>query len=72
MVGQGDTLSFDHDIHDPSGKGKWYSIKEYSTLNCMDQNITLKQELPTSDIESPFEILKPNVRTNPLTLIMKQ
>ncbi|KAK4006511.1 hypothetical protein OUZ56_011665 [Daphnia magna] len=38
----------------PRGEGKWYAIKEYQTLNCIAEQITLRQEKPASPIESPF------------------
>ncbi|KZS05673.1 Uncharacterized protein APZ42_031086 [Daphnia magna] len=42
----------------PTGEGKWYAIKEYHALNCLAEEITLKQETPESLVESPFGILK--------------
>ncbi|KAK4045615.1 hypothetical protein OUZ56_033302 [Daphnia magna] len=41
----------------PTGEGKWYAIKEYQTLNCIAEQITLRQEKPDSPIESPFGLL---------------
>ncbi|KAK4015088.1 hypothetical protein OUZ56_030078 [Daphnia magna] len=41
----------------PTGEGKWYAIKEYQTLNCIAEKITLRQERPDSPIESPFGLL---------------
>ncbi|KAK4015065.1 hypothetical protein OUZ56_030055 [Daphnia magna] len=41
----------------PTGEGKWYAIKEYQTLNCVAEQITLRQEKPDSPIESPFGLL---------------
>ncbi|KZR97246.1 Uncharacterized protein APZ42_007987, partial [Daphnia magna] len=35
----------------------WYAIKEYQTLNCIAEQITLRQEIPDSPIESPFGLL---------------
>ncbi|KZS19919.1 Uncharacterized protein APZ42_013526 [Daphnia magna] len=47
-------LSF---IATPTGEGKWYAIKEYQTLNCIAEQITLRQEKPDHPIESPFGLL---------------
>ncbi|KAK4045309.1 hypothetical protein OUZ56_032847 [Daphnia magna] len=47
-------LSF---IATPTEEGKWYAIKEYQTLNCIAEQITLRQEKPDSPIESPFGLL---------------
>ncbi|KAK4037730.1 hypothetical protein OUZ56_029759 [Daphnia magna] len=41
----------------PTGEAKWYAIKEYQTLNCIAEQITLRQEKPDSPIESPFGLL---------------
>ncbi|KAI9565109.1 hypothetical protein GHT06_008877 [Daphnia sinensis] len=41
----------------PTGEGKWYAIKEYHTLNCVAEQITLRQERPDQPIESPFGLL---------------
>ncbi|KAI9550707.1 hypothetical protein GHT06_006210 [Daphnia sinensis] len=41
----------------PTGEGKWYTIKEYHTLNCIAEKITLRQERPDQPIESPFGLL---------------
>ncbi|KZS03115.1 Uncharacterized protein APZ42_034234 [Daphnia magna] len=41
----------------PTEEGKWYAIKEYQTLNCIAQQITLRQEKPDRPIESPFGLL---------------
>ncbi|KZS02503.1 Uncharacterized protein APZ42_000436, partial [Daphnia magna] len=41
----------------PTGEGKWYAIKEYQTLNCIAEQITLRQKKPDSSIESPFRLL---------------
>ncbi|KAI9551204.1 hypothetical protein GHT06_003603 [Daphnia sinensis] len=41
----------------PTGEGKWYAIKEYHTLNCIAEQITLRQERPDQPIESPFGLL---------------
>ncbi|KZS02335.1 Uncharacterized protein APZ42_000668, partial [Daphnia magna] len=41
----------------PTGEGKRYAIKEYQTLNCIAEQITLRQEKPDSPIESPFGLL---------------
>ncbi|KAK4035894.1 hypothetical protein OUZ56_027973 [Daphnia magna] len=48
------TLSF---TSTPTGEGKWYAIKEYHALNCLAEEITLKQETPESLVESPFGFL---------------
>ncbi|XP_045035875.1 LOW QUALITY PROTEIN: uncharacterized protein LOC123476928 [Daphnia magna] len=48
------TLSF---TSTPTGEGKWYAIKEYHALNCLAEEITLKQETPESFVESPFGFL---------------
>ncbi|KAK4028023.1 hypothetical protein OUZ56_017186 [Daphnia magna] len=41
----------------PTGEVKWYAIKEYQTLNCIAEQITLRQKKPDSPIESPFGLL---------------
>ncbi|KAI9557148.1 hypothetical protein GHT06_016955 [Daphnia sinensis] len=41
----------------PTGEGKLYAIKEYHTLNCIAEQITLRQERPDQPIESPFGLL---------------
>ncbi|KAK4006902.1 hypothetical protein OUZ56_012057 [Daphnia magna] len=41
----------------PTGEGKWYAIKEYQTLNCIAEHITLRQKKPDRPIESPFGLL---------------
>ncbi|KZS06710.1 Uncharacterized protein APZ42_029739, partial [Daphnia magna] len=38
----------------PTGESKWYAIKEYQTLNCIAEEITLRQEIPDHPIESRF------------------
>ncbi|KAK4028685.1 hypothetical protein OUZ56_021689 [Daphnia magna] len=39
------------------GERKWYAIKEYQTLNCIAEQITLRQEKPDHLIKSPFGLL---------------
>ncbi|KAI9553657.1 hypothetical protein GHT06_021584 [Daphnia sinensis] len=41
----------------PTGEGKWYAVKEYHTLNCIAEQITVRQERPDQPIESPFGLL---------------
>ncbi|KAI9560556.1 hypothetical protein GHT06_011499 [Daphnia sinensis] len=40
-----------------TGEGAWYATREYHVLNCLAQEITLRQETPESQIESPFGYL---------------
>ncbi|KAI9554962.1 hypothetical protein GHT06_020246 [Daphnia sinensis] len=41
----------------PTGEGAWYATREYHVLNCLAEEITLRQETPESQIESPFGYL---------------
>ena len=51
IVHHGTTYTFSSE---PVGEGKWYSTKEYKTLNCLAEEITMSQETPTSPLHSPF------------------
>lgn len=48
------TFSF---VKEPTGDGAWYSIKEYSTINCVAQEITLTQETKDGPVFSPFGVV---------------
>ena len=48
------TLSF---TASPTGEGKWYATREYHSLNCLVEEITLKQNPDENFIESPFGLL---------------
>ena len=48
------TLSF---TASPVGEGKWYATREYHALNCLAEEITLRQETTEGPIESPFGML---------------
>ncbi len=48
------TLSF---TASPVGEGKWYATREYHALNCLSEEITLRQETTEGPIESPFGML---------------
>ena len=41
-------------IQEPVGEGSWNSIKEYSVVNCVAHEITLRQEEPDGLLISPF------------------
>jgi len=41
----------------PVGEGKWYATKEYHVLNCLAEEITLRQHTEEGPIESPFGML---------------
>ena len=45
------TYSF---VQEPVGEGSWYSIKEFTIINCLAHEITLRQEEPGGPIRSPF------------------
>ena len=51
----------------PIGDGYWYSTTSYKSLNCMVQEITLRQE-GNDDIISPFGILKTNISSEHFTI----
>ncbi len=44
------TLSF---TASPVGEGKWYATREYHALNCLVEEITLRQDTTEGPIESP-------------------
>jgi hypothetical protein len=48
------TLSF---TASPVGEGKWYATREYHALNCLVEEITLRQDTTKGPIESPFGML---------------
>lgn len=50
-VVNGKTYSY---IQKPNGPGKWMAIKEYSVVNCLAQDIELRQENKEGPILSPF------------------
>ncbi|EFX61473.1 hypothetical protein DAPPUDRAFT_121776 [Daphnia pulex] len=50
-VVNGKTYSY---IQKPNGQGKWMSISEYSVVNCLAQDIELRQENKDGPILSPF------------------
>ena len=50
-VANGKTYSY---IHKPVGDGKWMAIKEYCVVNCLAQDIELRQEFNGGPILSPF------------------
>jgi hypothetical protein len=50
-VVNGKTYSY---MHKPVGSGKWMSITEYSVVNCLAQEIELRQEQSGGPILSPF------------------
>ncbi len=39
------------------GEGKWYATREYHALNCLVEEISLKQDPSEHQIESPFGLL---------------
>jgi hypothetical protein len=41
----------------PVGEGKWYATREYHVLNCLAEEITLRQNTQEGPIESPFGML---------------
>ncbi|EFX73347.1 hypothetical protein DAPPUDRAFT_109816 [Daphnia pulex] len=41
----------------PVGEGKWYATREYHVLNCLAEEITLRQDTQEGPIESPFGML---------------
>jgi len=41
----------------PVGEGKWYATREYHVLNCLAEEITLRQDTEEGPIESPFGML---------------
>jgi hypothetical protein len=47
----GKTYSY---IHKPTGDGKWMSVKEYSVVNCLAQEIELRRNRVGGPILSPF------------------
>ncbi len=47
----GKTYSY---VHEPTGDGKWMSIKEYSVVNCLAQEIELRRDRVGGPILSPF------------------
>ena len=51
IVHSGTTYTFSSE---PVGDGKWYSTNDYTTLNCLAEEITMSQETPTSPLHSPF------------------
>ena len=54
MQSSATTLSF---TASPTGEGKWYATREYHALNCLVEEITLKQNPDEHLIESPFGLL---------------
>ncbi len=48
------TLSFTASL---VGDGKWYATREFRTLNCLAEEITLRQDTTKGPIESPFGML---------------
>ncbi|KAK4037681.1 hypothetical protein OUZ56_029712 [Daphnia magna] len=52
----------------PTGDGKWYAIKEYHTLNCIAEEVTLRQEKPDQPIEIPFGLLHTTQQEGQFTL----
>ncbi|KZS03114.1 Uncharacterized protein APZ42_034224 [Daphnia magna] len=51
-----------------TGEGKWYAIKKYHTLNCIAEQVTLRQEKPDQPIESPFGLLHTTQQEGQFTL----
>ena len=54
MQNSATTLSF---TASPTGEGKWYANREHHALNCLVEEITLKQNPDEHLIESPFRLL---------------
>jgi hypothetical protein len=50
-VVNGKTYSY---IQKPNGQGRWMAISEYSVVNCLAQDIELRQESKDGPILSPF------------------
>jgi hypothetical protein len=47
----GKTYSY---VHKPTGEGKWMSVKEYTVVNCLAQEIELRRNRVGGPILSPF------------------
>jgi hypothetical protein len=58
------TLSF---TASPTGEGKWYATREYHALNCLVEEITLKQNPDEHLIESPFGLLNATQKDKQIT-----
>jgi hypothetical protein len=58
------TLSF---TASPTGEGKWYATREYHALNCLVEEITLKQNPDEHLIESPFGLLNATQQDKQIT-----
>ena len=58
IIQSGTTYKF---YQEPIGEGAWYATKEYKTLNCLAETITITQETPESSIRTPFGFHKVNI-----------
>jgi hypothetical protein len=58
------TLSF---TASPTGEGKWYATREYHALNCLVEEITLKQNPDEHLIENPFGLLNATQQDKQIT-----
>ena len=73
VISTGTTYSFQQE---PVGEGKWYSTREYQVLNCLAQQVTLKQETQNGPIISPFgyhniSILEGKIINNHNTIVWR-
>ncbi len=64
MQSSATTLSF---TASPTGEGKWYATREYHALNCLVEEITLKQNPDEHLIESPFGLLNATQQDKQIT-----
>jgi hypothetical protein len=64
MQSSATTLSF---TASPTGEGKWYATREYHALNCLIEEITLKQNPDEHLIESPFGLLNATQQDKQIT-----
>ena len=64
MQNSATTLSF---TASPTGEGKWYATREYHALNCLVEEITLKQNPDEHLIESPFGLLNATQQDKQIT-----
>ena len=58
IIQSGTTYKF---YQEPIGEGAWYATKEYKTLNCLAETITITQETPEPSIRTPFGFHKVNI-----------
>ena len=63
MIKSGSTYTFSRE---PTGDGKWYATREYTTLNCLAEEITMTQESPNEPIHSPFGYHNVSIRDEKL------